>query len=541
MTHAVNSGTPDEKAEGSYDEMFSKETGKLSIVVIDDNPDDRSLIRRYLIQSPDFRCKIFDADSAANGLRLCREIRPDCAILDMSLPDFDGLDVLQQLKDSEQEVPFPVVVLTGTSDRGANGQAAISYGAQDYVSKDWITPESLSRTVVNSMERFQLMRAKREKQALKQADRRKNEFIATLAHELRNPLAPIRNGLKLMKMARGDQNLIARTREMMERQLNQMVRIVDDLLDISRISNDKLELRKATVELSLIIQQAVESVRPMIDGANQELVIELPVEPIDLNADFARLSQVFANLLTNASKFTHTNGHIWLTVKLDDGTVEISVKDDGIGIAVDQQGQVFEMFSQVEQPLERTQKGLGIGLSLVRRLVEMHNGVVDVRSNGLGCGCEFTVRLPVLERVAASSAMPTNATKDGVANPNCLRILVVDDNRDAAQSLAMVLKLTGHEVETAYDGQEAVDAAATLKPDVVLLDIGLPKVNGYEACRLIRSQEWGRQMKIIAVTGWGQEEDRQKTKDAGFNSHLVKPVEPAALLELLAELTTSTQ
>ena len=539
MTETSRPSVPSEKVRAELcDEMLSSEPQKLKIVIIEDNPDDRSLIRRYLIQSVDFRCTIFEADTGTSGVHLCRQIRPDCAILDMYLPDLDGLGVLQQLKDCESEVPFPVIVLTGIADLGTNGQTAIFHGAQDYLSKDWITAESLSRTVVNSIERFHLMRAKRAEQVLKLADRRKNEFLATLAHELRNPLAPIRNGLELLRLASGDQELIAQTRDMMERQLNQMVRLVDDLLDISRISTDKLEICKATVDLSQIIHQAAESIRPMVDAANQNFAIELPVEPIYLDADFARLAQVFANLLTNASKFTHVNGHIWLTVKRDDETVMTSIKDDGIGIPVEHHGQVFDMFSQIGQPVERSQKGLGIGLSLVRRLVEMHDGVVEVRSKGLGCGCEFTVRLPILKEVAVASANPTN---NEVANAGCLRILVVDDNRDAAKSLAMVLKLTGHEVETVYDGREAVDAAATLKPDVVLLDIGLPKVNGYEACRMIRSQEWGRRMKIIAVTGWGQEEDRQKTKDAGFDIHVVKPVEPATLIELLAELQTRTR
>jgi signal transduction histidine kinase len=526
MTETFPPDRPDAKIRAaSCDEKPALETPKLSIVIIEDNPDDRDLIRRYLIQSVDFRCRIFEAETGRGGVQLCREIRPDCTILDMYLPDLDGLSVLQQLKDRESEVPFPVVVLTGTSDRGTNGQAAITHGAQDYLSKNWINAESLCRTVVNSIERFHLMRAKRAEQVLKLADRRKNEFIATLAHELRNPLAPIRNGLELLRLAPADNATIARTRDMMERQLNQMVRLVDDLLDISRISNDKLELYKEKVELSSIIHQAVESVRPMIDAAHQEFVIELPAEPVSLDADFARLAQVFANLLTNASKFTQPKGHIWLKVTRDDETVMILVKDDGIGIPLEHQGQVFEMFSQIEQPIERSQKGLGIGLTLAQRIVEMHDGAVNVKSNGLGSGCEFTVRLPILDEIVVSTTISAN--KD-VSNTKCLRILVVDDNQDAARSLSMVLKLTGHEVETVYDGQEALEAAAKLKPDVVLLDIGLPKVNGYEACRQIREQEWGRQMKIIAVTGWGQEEDRHKTKDAGFDSHLVKPVEPAA-------------
>ena len=522
-----------EKMYSGEREKHSAKPEKLNIVIIDDNPDDRSVIRRHLMQSIEFRCTILEADSAASGLRLCREKPPDCAILDMYLPDLDGLGVLQQLKDHDSEVPFPVIVLTGTSDRGTNGQDAISQGAQDYLSKNWITAESLCRTVVNSIERYQLIQVKKAEQALKHEVRRKNEFIATLAHELRNPLAPIRNGLELLRLASGNPLLIDQTREMMERQLNQLVRLVDDLLDVSRISNDKLELRKTKLELSSVVQQAVESVRPMVDAAKQNLVIELPSEPIHLEADLARLAQVFANLLTNASKFTGEGGHIWLTASCDAGTVIASVKDDGIGIPVEQQSHVFDMFAQIEQPTERTQKGLGIGLTLVRRLVEMHNGSVLVQSEGIGTGSLFTVRLPILQEVVASKA---NLETNDVASVDQLRILVVDDNRDATRSLATILKLTGHDVETAFDGQEAVDAAAIYQPDIVLLDIGLPRINGYEVCRKIRSEEWGRRMKIIAVTGWGQDEDRLKSNDAGFDNHLVKPVKPAALLQLIADL-----
>ena len=537
MTDAFHGSVPNEKIRAdSCNEKLSCGTTKLKIVIIEDNPDDRSLIRRYLIQSVDFRCTIFEAETGTSGVQLCQEIHPDCVILDLYLPDLDGLGVLQQLRDRESEIPFPVVVLTGITDHSSYGQTAIIHGAQDYLSKDWITAESLGRTVVNSIERFQLMRSKRAEQALKHADRRKNEFLATLAHELRNPLAPIQNGLELIRLAQGDPEAIAQAREMMERQLDQMVRLVDDLLDISRVSNNKLELRKQNVLLTRIIDQAVESVRPMIDAANQVIATDLPVEPISLEADFARLAQVFANLLTNASKFTHSHGHIWLTVTRDDETVKISVKDDGIGIPVEKQGQVFDMFSQIGQPVENAQKGLGIGLSLVQSLVEMHNGTVEMKSDGPGSGCEFTVRLPILRNIVVPT---TNPEIKDPATTNSLRVLIVDDNRDAVKSLAMVLKLQGHTVETAYDGREAVDAAAMFRPDVVLLDLGLPKINGYEACRQIRDQEWGQNIKIIAVTGWGQEDDRKKTSDADFDRHLVKPVKPAVLLELLAELQKS--
>jgi PAS domain S-box-containing protein len=373
---------------------------------------------------------------------------------------------------------------------------------------------------------------KRYEQSLKDAGRRKDEFLATLAHELRNPLAPLRNGLQVMKVAAGNPEAVEKARGMMERQLAQMVRLIDDLLDVSRITRGKLELRRQRVDLAAVVQSAVEGSRPLIEAAAHRLTVSLPPEPVALDADPVRLAQVFANLLTNAAKYTDRGGHIRLTAERRGGEVIVSVRDTGIGIAAEHLPRLFEMFSQVRTALERSQGGLGIGLSLVKGLVEMHGGSVGARSDGPGQGSEFSVRLPLLSPLSLVPGPLPPGTRD--QGRGTRRVLVADDNRDAADSLALMLRLAGHEVHTAHDGQEAVEAAAWFRPEVALLDIGMPRLNGYEACRRIREQPGGRQIVLVAVTGWGQEEDRRRASEAGFDRHLTKPVDPADLERVLA-------
>ncbi len=369
---------------------------------------------------------------------------------------------------------------------------------------------------------------------LSDADRRKDEFLATLAHELRNPLAPIRNGLQLMRLIDGSGEAGRQSLEIMDRQLTQMVRLVDDLMDVSRISTGKVELRKMPVQLADILNSAVETSRPLIEQMGHELQITLPEYPVIINADPTRMSQVFLNLLNNAAKFSDQGGCIRLTAEQHDTDVIVSVRDTGIGIAADQLPHIFEMFAQVDHSLEKSQGGLGIGLSLVKRLVAMHGGSVMAKSEGAGMGSEFIVRLPVDKNSPVEGAKTASQPEHDSIPP--LRILIVDDNRDSADSLSMVLKLMGHDTRTAYDGEEAVAAAAEFFPRVILLDIGLPKLNGYETCRRIREQKDGMNMVIIAQTGWGQADDRQRTRDAGFDHHMVKPVDLNELQKLLAEL-----
>jgi len=373
---------------------------------------------------------------------------------------------------------------------------------------------------------------------LSDADRRKNEFLAMLAHELRNPLAPISNAVRALSLGRRDETAVDSASEMLERQVGQIIRLVDDLLDVSRISRGKIALRPERVELTRIIDQAVEASRAQYRSMDQELTVSLPSEPVYLNADPTRLAQVVGNLLNNAHKFTDVGGRISVAVEREGAQVVIRVKDTGVGIAAEHLAGIFEMFTQVESSLERSRSGLGIGLTLVKTLVEMHGGTVEAHSDGPGRGSEFVVRLPVLRDVpeSLSPAAPEHLDASPVVRR---RVLIVDDNRDAAEWLATLLSLSGHETHIALDGDQAVKAAERLLPDAILLDIGLPRIDGYEVCRRIREQPWGRGLMIVALTGWGQEEDRQKSKEAGFNTHLVKPVDDEVIMNLLASLPSS--
>ena len=373
---------------------------------------------------------------------------------------------------------------------------------------------------------------------LSEADRRKNEFLAMLAHELRNPLAPISHAIQALRLAESDRTSVHAATKMLERQVGQMVRLVDDLLDMSRISRGKIELRKDRIELAPIVSQAAEATRALYKSMNHELTVTLPPHPIYLDADPARLTQVVGNLLNNACKFTDSGGHVWLTVEQDRAYAVIRVRDNGIGIAADQLPRLFEMFMQVDTSQERSREGLGIGLTLVKTLVEMQDGTVEAHSEGPGRGSEFVIRLPTVAEMPRPPLPRETAAEPLPAVRR--RILVVDDNEDAAEWLATVLGLNGHETHVAHDGLEAVRSAERIHPDAVLLDIGLPRLDGYEVCRRIRAQSWGHDLLLVALTGWGQEEDRQKSRDAGFDAHLVKPVDDEVLLKLLASLPSGT-
>jgi PAS domain S-box-containing protein len=369
-------------------------------------------------------------------------------------------------------------------------------------------------------------------ESLREADRRKNEFLAMLAHELRNPLAPIRNAVQVLRVAGGDETIQA-VSDTMERQVNQLVRMVDDLLDLNRISKGKIELRIRRVELASIVNDAVEAVSPICENRGHDLSVTMPDHRIYLDADAARLAQVLGNLLNNACKFTNNGGRITLTAEQEGQHVVMRVRDTGIGIAPDQLSRIFDMFAQVDTSLERSASGLGIGLTLVKNLVEMHGGTVEARSRGIGHGSEFVIRLPISVVTSEPQLPVPTAGKPAATIPR--RILVVDDNRDSARTMAMLLKVTGHQTQVAFDGLEAVAEAESFQPEVVLLDIGLPKLNGYETAVAIRQQPWGKNILLVALTGWGQDDDRQKSKDAGFDAHLVKPVDHSVLTKLLAD------
>ena len=373
---------------------------------------------------------------------------------------------------------------------------------------------------------------------LSEADRRKDVFLATLAHELRNPLAPIRNGLQLMKLAKNNGEAVERARAMMDRQLSQMVRLVDDLLDVSRISQGKVELRKERLDLKAVIDAALETSRPAIEQSGHELAVVVPDEPIFVDGDPTRLAQVVSNLLNNSAKYTHRGGHVRLSVGREGGTAVVSIKDNGIGIPPTMLDKVFVMFTQVDRTLEKTTGGLGVGLSLVKGLLEMHGGTIEARSDGEGMGSEFVVRLPVVMNVVAEPERPHGRTNEFTPSAR-RRILVVDDNVDSADSLSQLLEMLGNEVHTANDGEAGIALAAKLRPDLVMMDIGMPTLNGYEAARRMREQPWGLSIVLVALTGWGHDDDREASKMAGFDHHVVKPVGMSVLTKLLADTRTT--
>jgi len=377
----------------------------------------------------------------------------------------------------------------------------------------------------------------RADEALEEADRRKDEFLATLAHELRNPLAPIRNAVHILQLRGPASTELVWASDVIDRQVQHMARMIDDLMDVSRITRSELKLRRERVELAAVLHDAVETTRSMLEDAHHKLTVSIPPETLYLDADATRLAQVFSNLLNNAAKYSDPGSRIALIAERQESDILVSVRDEGVGIPGDMLHRIFDMFSQVESSLERTRGGLGIGLTLVKRLVELHGGRVEALSDGAGKGSQFTVRLPV--EVAAPERPAPPVAVDAAGPPSRRRILIVDDNGDAAESLGMMLDVLGYETRTAGDGVEGLRAAADFRPDVTLLDIGMPGLNGYEVARRIRLQQWGQDMALIALTGWSQPEDKRRTLEAGFDLHLVKPVDPGELGRLIAELTTA--
>jgi len=503
------------------------------IVLADDNADMRDYLRRLLASHYEV-IAVKDGREALQAIETA-DRRPDLVLTDVMMPHLDGFGLLKALREDLRTASIPVVMLSARAGEEARVEG-LQAGADDYLIKPFSARELLARIGGT----LALARFRRETaDALKEADRRKDEFLATLAHELRNPLAPIRNGLQIMRLAQSPE-VVERARGMMERQLQQMVRLIDDLLDLSRISRGKIELRKERADLASVVRIAVETSQPMIDQAGHRLTVHLPAAPVAVEADVTRLAQVISNLLNNAAKFTEKGGQIWLDVEDAGSEAVIRVKDNGVGIPPPMLPQVFEMFTQVDRSLEKSRSGLGIGLSLVKKIVEMHGGTVEAHSAGHGLGSELIVRLPRLPALSspAPGEKPAAGSPEPGGAPARRRILVADDNTDAAASLAMMLEIMGNEVRTAVDGQEAVETAESFRPTVILLDIGMPRLNGYDACRRIREQPWSHGVFLVALTGWGQDEDKRRSKEAGFDHHLVKPVEPAALEKLLAKLLT---
>ena len=526
---------------------------RVNILLVDDQP---GKLLSYEAILADLGENLIKASSGREALEYLLKIDVTIVLIDVSMPELDGFELAEMIREHPRCRETAIIFVSAVHLTDTDRLKGYQTGAVDYVSVP-IVPELLRAKVRVFAE---LYRKRREIEALarrleervaertaeleaaiqrqtelaeqlRMADRRKDEFLALLAHELRNPLAPLRNGVNILNLRESLEPDIAWCRGVFDRQVTQLTRLVDDLLDVSRISLGKIKLQTETLELASIVQEAVETSRPLIDEHHHSLLVIVPDKPIPLRGDRARLTQVIANLLNNAAKYQNDGGSIELRIEPDHEQVTITVRDEGVGIQPDFLPAIFELFAQGERSPDRARDGLGIGLSLVRTVVGLHHGTVTATSPGLGRGSTFTVRLPVLRSAADPESDRSNRP---AAHPECppLRVLVLDDNRDAADSLSWLLKLNGHTVLQAREGEEALRLAVQEKPAVVLLDIGLPGLDGYEICRRMRQSGLSDAL-IVAMTGYGLERDRARSRDAGFDAHLVKPVPPSEVLQLM--------
>jgi len=551
----------------------------ISILLVDDEPKNLTVLETVL-EDPGYR--LVRAESAEQALLALVVEEFALLVLDIQMPGMSGFELAQMIKQRKKTAGVPIIFLTAYYSEDQHVLEGYGTGAVDYLHKP-INPTILrckvavfadlhrksresarvNQTLQNEVtarrraeeqlrqlndelenrvaERTEaLLQRERElwslEEALKKADRRKDQFLATLAHELRNPLAPLRTGLQVLNISQ-DAAVGADTRKMMDRQLSHMVRLIEDLLDVSRITSDKLTLRKEWVLLQAIAETAVEASRPFIEASGHTLKLALPEEPVWLSADPTRLAQVVGNLLTNAAKYTPQGGHIELAAVRQGDEIILRVTDNGLGIPPEMVAQVFEMFTQVNRTLDRSEGGLGIGLALVKRLVELHGGTITAESPGLGEGITCTVRFPPVDAGAGGTEPRSTAESPPVASRvSGRRVLVVDDNVDGARCLARVLQICGHETRTAHTGPEALDAARLFNPDVVFLDIGLPGMNGYEVAKRLRGEPSLSGAVLVALTGWGSADDMRQSRDAGFDFHLTKPVEVQAIENILARV-----
>ena len=475
---------------------------------------------------------VVEAATGAAAMQLMAERMPELVLLDVRLPDANGRELAAQIKKDPSTAQVVVLQTSASYVDTKHRVASLDAGADGYLSSPF-EPEEL---VAHVRALLRMRKAEHERQkaldALREADRRKDEFLAMLAHELRNPLAPIRNAVEILRLA-DDREVRERARELVGRQVQHLARLVDDLLEVSRITQRKVVMKRSPVKLSSVIDSAVETAKPGLDAADHRLEVKQPAEEIWLDVDAVRISQVIGNLLHNACKFTPREGRVLLEARREAGDLLVSVTDNGVGIAPEILPVVFDLFAQADRSLERSQGGLGIGLSLVKGLVEMHGGSVTATSRGLGKGSTFTFRLPVGDVKSVPEAKPA-----GVAPATRQRVLVVEDNIDSAETLQMLLTHIGHEVAVVNDGRAAVDAALSFRPNVILLDIGLPGVDGFHLARKLRSLPETSGARLIAVSGYGQERDREMSKAAGFDLHLVKPVDPQRLTAAIDARTT---
>ena len=512
---------------------------------------------------------------ARSGVEALEQLmRHDFAVvlLDVSMPGMDGFETASLIHDHPRFERTPIIFVTGVHITDLDRLKGYKLGAVDYVNVP-VVPEILRSKVAVLVElyfkRRQLERINQSLQldnnalraeqtrelerlnqdlqrtnlaladantALKEASRQKDEFLAMLAHELRNPLAPIRNAVEILRRMPEISPQIAGMREVIGRQAEHLTRLVDDLLDVSRITRGRINLTRAPVAVGAIVARAIETVQPLISSQRHELKVEIPEPEIEVEGDLTRLTQVLGNLLNNAAKYTDPGGSITLSVLRDGETVRMTVRDTGIGIAPELMPRLFTLFTQIDRSTQRTQGGLGIGLALVRRLVEMHGGTVEARSEGPRSGSEFIVVLPLPGRVAESFE-PAAQLHPPEPRHGARRVLIADDNVDALDTLGALLRADGHVVYTASNGIEALEVAARCRPDIMLLDIGMPDLDGYDVARRVRAQSWGAGITLIAVTGWGQPEDRKRSDSAGFDAHLVKPLDPMVLAQTMSTLS----
>jgi len=540
------------------------EKEKVNILLVDDQP--AKLLSYEAILSP-LGENLILASSGSEALEQLLKTEIAVILVDVCMPDLDGFELASMIRQHPRHQRTAIVFVSAIHLSDIDRLRGYECGAVDYVSVP-IVPEILQARVSVFADLYrktqQLEHLNRElesrvnartselqasterlresEEALREIDRRKDEFLAMLSHELRNPLAPIRNAVEVLGLsAKGDSN-IDWCRTVLDRQVGQLTRLVDDLLDVSRITRGKLEIRKEPVDLLDLIRSAVEAVRPLIEGRGQTLRAELGPGQVPLLADAVRVRQIVLNLLDNASKFTPEGGAIAVGVGVDPDAagVTIRITDTGLGIPDEEIPRLFQMFHQAHRPLNGAQGGLGIGLALVRLLVELHGGTVEVRSEGPGRGTEFTIHLPI-EAVGGQngSAHVEAGIPRRDASATKRRILVADDNEDSAESLARYLRMSGNIVETANDGPSALRAAERFRAEVILLDIGMPGMDGYAVARKIREEPWGGGVLLVALTGWGQAEDRRRSWEAGFDGHLVKPVRPESLDRLLQAAPTA--
>jgi signal transduction histidine kinase len=506
-----------------------------TILNVDDDEAGRYAKSRIL-QRAGYR--VVDAGTGTDALRIARQEKPPLILLDVKLPDISGLEVCRILKSDPATAHMMILQMSATHVTEADRVQGLEGGADGYLTEP-LEAEELQATVKALLRLYS--REEENRQLLNQlrdADRQKDDFLATLAHELRNPLHPIRGAVEVMRLKQHLDPEIELARDIIDQQVTHLSRLIDDLLDVARITRDRLVLRKEKLCLNQIMQSALDANRNFIESHGHQLVVALPPESMEIDGDPVRLTQILVNLLSNAAKYTPKGKTIWLSARVENGTAVISVKDDGIGIAADQLPHVFDKFYQIDRSLERAESGLGLGLTLTRKLVELHGGAIDARSAGLGMGSEFIVSLPILPAPAARHSEEPSKISREAASPRW-RILIVDDGPRTREMYSMLLRKLGHQVETAADGRSGIEMVQSFRPDVVLLDVGMPGLNGFATCEQIRAQPRGKEIVLIAVTGWAQHEVQQQAEEAGFDAILVKPAAAQEILQLVGRLLES--